>query len=127
MDTNENQGESSQSGTQHAPNEAPKSDAKKQENTLLAILAYIGPLILVSFLLAKDDAFVKFHIKQGLLLIIGEVAAWMLAMMFWPLFFLVQIANIFFLVLAVVGIIRAAQGEMKELPLIGHWAKNFTF
>jgi len=114
-------------GEQHAPNEAPKHDAKKQENTILAILAYIGPLILVSFLLAKDDAFVKFHIKQGLLLFIGEVAAWMLGMMFWPLFPLVQIANIFLLVLAIVGIIRAAKGETKEFPLIGHWAKSFTF
>ena len=93
----------------------------------MGILAYIGPLIIVSYLLAKDDPFVKFHIKQGLLLVIGEVAAWMLGIMFWPLFFLVQIANIFFLVLAVVGIIRTAKGEMKELPFIGHFAKNFNF
>lgn len=121
------QAENAQPGEQHAPNEAPKHDAKKQENTLLAILAYIGPLILVSFLLAKEDHFVKFHIKQGLLLFIGEVAAWTLASMFWPLFFLVQIANIFLLVLAVVGIIRAAKGEMKELPIIGHFAKSFKF
>lgn len=121
-----NEGETSHestAGTQHAPHEMPK----KQEKTLFAILAYIGPLILISFLLAKDDAFVKFHIKQGLLLVIGEVATWMLGMMFWPIFPLVQIANIFLLVLAVVGIIRAANGEMKELPLIGQWAKSFTF
>jgi len=114
-------------GHQHAAHETPHSDAKKQENMLMAILAYIGPLILVSFLLAKDDPFVKFHIKQGLLLLIGEVAAWMLGMMFWPLFFLVQIANIFFLVLAIVGIIRAARGEMKPLPLIGNLSNNFKF
>jgi uncharacterized membrane protein len=114
-------------GNQHAPGAAPDHDAKKQENTLLAILAYIGPLILVSFLLAKEDHFVKFHIKQGLLLFIGEVAAWMLGMMFWPLFPLVQIVNIFLLVLAIVGIIRAAKGETKDLPIIGHWAKSFSF
>lgn len=125
--TDEHTHEAPHHGHQHAPDETPKADAKKQENVLMAILAYIGPLILVSFLIAKEDPFVKFHIKQGLLLVIGEVAAWMLGMMFWPFFFLVQIANIFFLVLAVVGIIRAAQGEMKELPLIGHWAKSFTF
>lgn len=125
--TEEHTHEEPKAGTQHAPHETPKSDAAKQENMLMAILAYIGPLIIVSFLLAKEDPFVKFHIKQGLLLLIGEVAAWMLAMMFWPLFFLVQIANIFFLVLAVVGIVRAAQGEMKPLPLIGHWAESFKF
>lgn len=113
-------------GAQHAPHEEPHH-AKKQENTLMAVLAYIGPLILVSYLLAKDEPFVKFHIKQGLLLFIVEVASWMLGMMFWPLFFLIQIVNIFVLVLAVVGIIRAVNGEMKELPLIGHLAKSFNF
>jgi uncharacterized membrane protein len=108
---------SSNNSAQHHP----------EQKTGIALLSYIGPLILVPFLLAKDDIFVKFHIKQGLLLIIGEVAAWMLAMMFWPLFPLAQIANIFFLVLAVVGIIRAARGETKELPFVGHLAKHFDF
>lgn len=118
-------------GTQSAPHEEPKteakSDAKHEQNMVMAILAYIGPLILVSYLLAKDDPFVKFHIKQGLLLVIGEIATWMLAMMFWPLWPLAQIVNIFLLVLAVVGIIRAVNGEQRELPLIGHWARNFHF
>lgn len=125
--TDEHSHEETKHGHQHSPDEHAHTDTKSQENLLMGILAYIGPLILVSYLLAKDDPFVKFHIKQGLLLVIGEVAAWMLGMMFWPLFFLVQIANIFFLVLAVVGIIRAAQGQMKELPLIGQYAKNFNF
>jgi uncharacterized membrane protein len=98
-----------------------------QKNTLMAILAYIGPLILVSYLLAEKEPFVKFHIKQGLLLVIAEVAVWMLSMMLWPLFPLIQIANIFLFVLAVVGIIRAAQGEQKELPFVGHLAENFKF
>ena len=53
--------------------------------TVMAILAYIGPLIIASYLLAKDDEFVKFHIKQGLVLVIGEVASWMIAMMIWPI------------------------------------------
>lgn len=125
----EQQHTETQPGSNHAPDETdpPIRDAKKQENTLLAILAYIGPLVLVSYLLAKDDPFVKFHIKQGLLLVIGEVATWMLVMMFWPLFPLMQIVNIFLLVLAVVGIIRAIHGQQKELPFIGHWAKSFTF
>ena len=118
-------------GAQHAPNETPKAEAKheakKETNTVLAILAYIGPLIVVSYLLAKDDPFVKFHIKQGLLLVIGEVAIWMLMMVLWIFFPILQLANVFLFVLAVVGIIRAVNGEMKELPLVGHLAKNFNF
>ena len=119
--------ESTENTAQHAPHEEAHKDAKAETNTLMGILAYIGPLILVSFLLAKDDPFVKFHIKQGLLLIIAEVASYMAVMLFWPLFLIVQIVNIVIFVLAVVGVIRAAQGQMKELPLIGHLAKNFNF
>lgn len=130
MDKGQSDGEAKE-GAQHAPDETPKAEAKheakKETNTVLAILAYIGPLILVSYLLAKDDPFVKFHIKQGLLLVIGEVAVWMLMMVLWIFFPILQLANVFLFVLAVVGIIRAAQGQMKELPLIGHWAKSFNF
>ncbi|HWO07395.1 MAG TPA: DUF4870 domain-containing protein [Candidatus Paceibacterota bacterium] len=108
---------SSSSGTQHHP----------EKNTLMAILAYIGPLIIISYLLAKDDPFVKFHIKQGLLLVIGEVATWMVMTTVWVLFPLLQLVNLAILVLAIIGIVRAAQGQEKELPLIGHWAKSFHF
>lgn len=96
-------------------------------NTLLGILAYIGPLIIISYLLGKEDAFVKFHIKQGLLLVIGEVAIWMIMMTIWILFPVLQLVNLGIFVLAIIGIVRAAKGETKELPLIGHLAKNFDF
>lgn len=106
---------------------APTGQHHPEKNTLMAILAYIGPLIVVSYLLAKDDAFVKFHIKQGLLLVVAEVATWMIAMTIWVLFPLLQLVNIIILIFAVIGIVRAAKGETKELPLIGHLATNFHF
>jgi hypothetical protein len=49
-------------------------NAASQDNKLMGILAYIGPLIIVSYLVAKDDPFVKFHIKQGLVLFVIEIA-----------------------------------------------------
>lgn len=108
--------------------EAPQgAQSGPDKNVLMGILAYIGPLILVSYLLAKDDPFVKFHIKQGLLLVIGEVAVWMIMMTIWVLFPLLQLVNLGIFVLAIIGIVRAAKGETKELPLIGHLAKNFDF
>ncbi len=107
--------------------EAPSGQHHPEKNTLMAILAYIGPLIVVSYLLAKEDAFVKFHIKQGLVLVIGEVAAWMIAMTIWVLFPLLQLVNLVILVLAIIGIVRAAKGETRELPLVGHFAHSFHF
>lgn len=119
--------ENTNAEAQHSPHESVPHETKPEHDTFMAILSYIGPLVLVAYLLKKDDPFVHFHVKQGFLLVIGEVAVWMLGMMFWPFWFLLHIVNIFLLVLAVVGIIRAAKGEMKELPFIGHYAKNFTF
>lgn len=116
--------------TEHQSDKAAESEPLQNhpdKKTGLALLSYIGPLIIVPYLVDKDDPFVKFHLKQGFLLFIGEVASWMLTMLIWPLFPVAQIINIFILVLAVVGIFRTLQGETKELPLVGHWARNFNF
>lgn len=105
----------------------PNQLAHKQQNTLMAVLAYIGFLVIVSYISAKDDAFVKFHIKQGLVLFSIEVIVWLLgtAMTSWWVF--LNIINIGLLVLSIVGIVNAAKGKQKELPIVGDFAKYFTF
>ncbi len=108
-----------QFGTQ--PQNAP------QKNTLMGILAYLGILIIIPFLVAKNDSFVKFHIKQGLLLIIVEIAVWVLGNFMWQLGMLLNLVNLATLVLAIIGIVNVVQGKEKELPLIGSLAKNFNF
>jgi len=95
------------------------------KNTLMGIFSYIGPLIIVSYLTAKDDPFVKFHIKQGLVLIVIEVAVWVLGVLFFPLFMLLRLINLFVLILAIVGIVNASQGKEKELPLVGNFGEKF--
>ncbi|HEY9584116.1 MAG TPA: DUF4870 domain-containing protein [Candidatus Paceibacterota bacterium] len=101
-------------------------DAPKK-NTLMAALAYIGPLVIVSFIVAKDDPFVKFHIKQGLVLFVIEVIVWILGMMFYPLWSLLQLVNLATLILAIVGIVRVTQGKEMELPLVGKYSSYFKF
>ena len=41
-----------------------------EQNKVMAVLAYIGPLVLVPILAAKDSKFAKFHANQGLTLFI---------------------------------------------------------
>src|SRR3979490_697751 len=96
-------------------------------NVMMAILAYIGPLIIISYLTVNDDPFVKFHIKQGLLLFIGSLIVWALSSFFWSFWMFINIINLAIFILAIIGIINAAKGEQKELPLVGHFAKNFNF
>lgn len=95
--------------------------------TIMGILAYVGPLVIVSYLVAKDDPFVKFHIKQGLVLLVIEVAVWFLGMIFWPLWMLFSLVNLVTFIFSIVGIVNVAQGKEKNLPIVGDYAKYFKF
>jgi len=96
-----------------------------KHNTLMAVLAYIGPLVIVSYLTAKDDSFVKFHIKQGLVLLIIEIALWILSSLVYGLWYVIQILHLAILILAIVGIVNAVKGVEKQLPLVGKFASHF--
>jgi uncharacterized membrane protein len=103
----------------------PPADAPSytgQKNTLMAVLSYIGPLVIVSYLMAKDDSFVKFHIRQGAVLFGIEIALSILASMFWWLYVITQFVNLGMFVLSIIGIMNAIHGKEKELPLVGHLA-----
>ncbi len=105
------------------------SDSKKNNRTLFGILAYLWILIAIPFAMAKGDPFVKFHIKQGLLLLIIELIVYILG----PMLFLssgmmlMRLIHLILFVFIIFGIINVLQGKEKELPLIGHFAKYFKF
>ena len=101
-----------------------------QNNKAMAILAYFGPLVLIPLLAAKGSRFARYHTNQGLVLLIGWIAysivygilRSIILAISWRLYFLVSIiglVGLVFLGLAVIGIINAANGRAKELPVIG--------
>lgn len=90
-----------------------------EENKIYGVLAYIGILFIVPLLAAKDSPFAKFHANQGAILFIAGVAVnvvWIVPVLGWIVGFFGWIAV---LILAVLGIINAANGKMEKLPLIG--------
>lgn len=95
-------------------------------STLMSVLAYIGILVLVPLLVSKDNETVKFHIKQGLVLLVIEAGVWVLGMMMWSLYPLLSIINIATLVLSIIGIVNVVQKKQSELPVVGQFAKHFT-
>lgn len=105
----------------------PSAPNKKENRTLMGVLAYLGPLVIISYLMAKDDSFVKFHIKQGLVLLVIEIIFWVIGPMSWSFFMLMQLLNLAVLVLAIIGIINVTQGKEKDLPLVGQFARYFSF
>ena len=97
-----------------------------EENNVYALLSYIWILWLVPLLAAKNSKFAKYHANQGLVLFIVEMIA---GIVFGALSYIPAIGFIFSillglfellcLVLAILGIINAVQGQAKELPVIG--------
>jgi uncharacterized membrane protein len=98
-----------------------------KKNIGMAVVAYI--IFFIPLLTeAKNDKFVKYHVKQGLVLFISGVAIWLIANVIPVLGLLVApILDIVLIVLLIMGIINAVNGVEKPLPLIGRFADNFKF
>jgi uncharacterized membrane protein len=96
-------------------------------NTLMAVLSYLGILIIIPFITeAKNDPFVKFHMRQGFVLIISWVVAFILGMV--PIIgLLATLLDLLLFILMIIGIVNAVGGKMKQLPVIGNWASSFNF
>ncbi len=110
------------------------------ENKLMAVLSYIGILVLIPLLAKKDSPYTQFHAKQGLVLLITGVAlgvistvtgfiaiipviGWIIGMLVGLAVFVSGIALFIF---GIMGIINAATGKMKELPIIGQYADKIN-
>ena len=100
------------------------------QNKVMAVLAYIGLLVLVPIFAAKESRFARFHANQGLILLIVDVALGILLAILsaillaisWRLVFISTILNLLWLPmlgLHILGIVNASSGKAKELPLIG--------
>jgi uncharacterized membrane protein len=105
-------------------NATPTPDAKDvADNKVFAILAYFGILFLIPLFAAKESPFARFHANQGLILFLLQIVLYIAGIV---LIFIPYIGGIIsvllwlgFVALAIIGIINAAKGETKELPLIG--------
>ena len=93
-----------------------------QNQMLLGVLSYLGPLVIIPFLVEKEDAFVKFHIKQGVVLLVIEIILWLTMTIFWLLMPVVGLLQLGVFVLMIIGIFNVAQKKEKELPVVGAFA-----
>lgn len=97
-----------------------------QQNTVMAVLAYLSWLVLVPILGAKDSPYARFHANQGLALAIVEIACALvlrilakLPLIGWVFSIAGGLLSLACLVFAIIGIVNAANGRAKELPIVG--------
>ena len=95
-----------------------KENSDIEENKVLALLCYLGILVIIPLLIKKDSPFVQFHAKQGLILLIGWVVSW------FPI--LGWIIGVVVFVLSIMGLLSVFNGEMKKLPIVGDLAEKIN-
>ena len=95
-----------------------------QEGKIWAIISYIPILFLAPLLVKKDNKFALYHAKQGLMLtIVWVIFIVITAILIWvPIRILCWIA---FLILLIIGIVNAATGKYKPLPVVGQYAEKW--
>jgi uncharacterized membrane protein len=111
-------------------------------NKVYGILAYLGILVLVSIFAApKESRYAKFHANQGLVLAIVEIGGiivitilqailtaifvavnpWSIAPITIIFALISSVFGIGCLVFAILGIVNAANNQLKPLPVIGKY------
>ncbi|MBQ8599881.1 MAG: zinc ribbon domain-containing protein [Clostridia bacterium] len=93
------------------------------DNKIMAVLAYIGILVLIPILAAPKSPFARYHSNQGLVLWITEIICGVVGgiiseipVLGGLISFALSIAT---LALTIIGIVNAVNGKAKELPVIG--------
>lgn len=110
---------------------APESEQKtspeptEDNNMVMGILAYLGILVIIPFLVARDNPFVKYHIQQGLVLAVCWIGLMVLSSMIWMFYPIISLVQLGLLVLSIIGIVNVVQKKQVPLPLLGGFAKHF--
>ncbi len=121
-------------------------DADVKENKGISILSYFGILLLIPLFVKKASEYCKFHVKQGANLFVIELAyaiatnilLAIIGLIFRPVthsyYLLVystphpvysifsvifSLGYIFFLVIAILGMVNAGTGKKKDMPILG--------
>lgn len=112
---------------QNINEETPKEEVSSSDEStskVVAILGYLVPIIFFIPLLSeegKKNTFAMHHANQHLNMLISWLAINMIAiipLLGWLVWFVGAIA---LLVFTVMGIINAAGGSKKSLPVVGGW------
>jgi uncharacterized membrane protein len=114
----------------------PKGQSSNRQ--LMIVLAYLGPLALIPFLLEKEDAEVQWHAKHGLVLLIAEIVLYAAigilsvifsfalpvigSCLFGILWFVIVIGV---LILHVVCIVKGLSGQRFLIPTVSDFANRF--
>lgn len=104
---------------------------------VFAAMSYLSVLFIVPWVVKRDDAYVMFHVKQGVALFMAEVIVWFVLWLLESLLvtifsfgaftfaaFLYKLAWIFFAAVSVLWVYWAARGAKQPIPVLWIISKN---
>jgi len=115
------------------PGDVPPTQGSNGDvNVLMVVLAYFGILALIPFFAEKEDEFVQYHAKQGLLLAIIELVLFIVVL---PLLGIIPLVGCVIMVLYIIlpfvvlvfhilWMVKATKGERVNIPYITIYAEK---
>ncbi len=90
---------------------------------IVACMSYLGILALIPLVLNRDDDYVRFHARQGIVIWMWEVlAVYALVLPGGRLFF--SVSSFLCFALSVVGVVSVLLGRAWKFPVVGKWAES---
>lgn len=118
-DVKEKEVDEGQRKDEETKEESNSKEVEVDNEQLMGILAYLGILVIIPLVAAKDSDFVMYHVNQGLILLI----AWVILGAFNIIPLLGQLiwffGSIVLFVFVILGIINVTKEKRKPLPVIG--------
>ncbi len=95
-----------------------------KEGKFFAIISYVSFLCIITLVLKKSNRFALYHARQGLVLFVMEVAAFILSIIPFLGWLIGVFGNMIFLLVSLWGIMQAALGIYCRIPLISEISEN---
>jgi len=116
------------------------SGAPSSNRTIMIVLSYLGILALIPLLVEKEDAEVQWHAKHGLVLLVAEVALFIVLTVFQSIVGHIPVigclgllvgAVVWFvlcigiLIVHILCIVKGVNGQRFTLPVVSEYANRF--
>lgn len=88
-----------------------------EENKDLAAFSYVWIMSVFVYISKRQSPFIAFHARQGMVLFLLSIMAWFVPGL-WRFLELLVLGG------AILGFLAAAQGQWKEVPIIGPLARG---
>jgi len=98
-------------------NTGSNTDSDGKTIAIVSYITWIGWIIALIMNNDKKNDFARFHIRQSLIIMIGSLLTWIR--------YVGWIWGIFLLVLWIIGLIAAINGEKKQVPVLGALAQDW--